>query len=52
MNRLTLSQKKAISDRILKLDPNRKLVTVTPNAAGGSIAYNKESGIILNQFIS
>ena len=37
------------ADRIAKLDPKGKLVTLTPNAAfsGGSIAYNRDSGITL-----
>jgi hypothetical protein len=49
MNKLTPLQKKAIADRIAKLDPKGKLVTLTPNAAfsGGSIAYNRDSGITL-----
>ncbi len=54
MNKLTPSQKKAIIDRILELDPKGKLVTLTPNAAfsGGSIAYNKDSGITLHEKIT
>lgn len=44
----------AIFARFEALDPNRKLVAVTPNAAftGGTIAYNKESGITLYENIT
>jgi type I restriction enzyme M protein len=54
MNKLTAAQKKAISDRIAELDPNRKVVTLTPNAGftGGSIAFNKESGITFHENIT
>ena len=54
MNKLTAAQKKAISDRIAELDPKRKVVTLTPNAAftGGSIGYNKESGITFHENIT
>jgi type I restriction enzyme M protein len=54
MNKLTESQKKAIVDRIFKLDPKGKLVTLTPNAgyAGGGIAYNKDSGVRIHESIT
>jgi hypothetical protein len=49
MNKLTPAQKMAIFARIEVLDPKRKLVAVSPNVAftGGTVAYNKESGITL-----
>jgi hypothetical protein len=54
MNKLTPAQKAAIFARIEVLDPNRKLVAVTPNVAftGGTIAYNKESGVTLHENIT
>jgi type I restriction enzyme M protein len=54
MNKLTPVQKKVIVERIKALDPHGKLVAVVPNAAftGGTIAYNKESGIILHESVT
>jgi type I restriction enzyme M protein len=54
MNKLTTAQKQAIAERILKLDPKGEIVSLTPKAnyAGGTIAYNKESGLTLNENIS
>lgn len=51
MEKLTPAQKKRLADQIKSLDPKGGIVTVTPNAefTGGSIAYNKESGIILGE---
>lgn len=54
MDKLTASQKGKIYEAIKELDPKGELVTVTPNSdfKGGSIAYNKDSGITLYENIS
>lgn len=54
MKKLTAVQKRAIIERILTLDPEGKIVSLSPNSAfsGGSIAYNKASGITLHENIS
>jgi type I restriction enzyme M protein len=54
MQKLTIAQKKTIHARILELDSEGKIVSLFPNAAysGGSIAYNRDSGLTLHKNIS
>jgi type I restriction enzyme M protein len=54
MKKLAPAQRKIIADRIKELDPQGRLVTVSPNTAhtGGTIHYAKDSGITLGETIT
>jgi hypothetical protein len=57
MKKLTVDQKKVIINRIGVLDPKGKLVVLTPltpntSYSGGTVEYNKNSGITLHENIS
>jgi type I restriction enzyme M protein len=54
MDKLTSAQRKAIADQIAEFDPKGELVALTPNAGftGGTVAYNKGSGITLQENIT
>jgi type I restriction enzyme M protein len=54
MEKLTAEQKRLIAARIDELDPTKELVALSPNAnfTGGTIAYNRDCGIILHENIS
>lgn len=51
MQKLTRDQKKALTDQIKALDQTGEVVLVAPGPdfKGGTITYNKESGIILSE---
>jgi type I restriction enzyme M protein len=51
MEKLTADQKKALSAQIKTLDPKGEIVSLAPgnDFKGGSISYNKESGIIFGE---
>jgi hypothetical protein len=54
MDKLTPVQKRLITERIRALDPMGEIVSLSPNETytGGSIAYNLDSGIVLNEKIN
>ena len=54
MEKLTPAQKKLICQRINELDPNQAVVSISLNTTftGGSIAYNKDCGIVIHENIS
>lgn len=54
MNKLTPTQKAAIIDKVKELDPKGKVVTLkpSPDYNGGTVSYNLESGVTLNEKIT
>jgi len=54
MEKLTAGQKQKLHEAIKTLDPKAEIATLTPGAdfKGGSIAYNRDSGITLHENIT
>ena len=51
MEKLTADQKKTLSTQIKTIEPKGEIVSLAPgnDFKGGSISYNKESGIIFGE---
>jgi hypothetical protein len=51
MEKITSAQKQKLAEQIKALDSKGEIVVVTPGAdfKGGSITYNKDSGIMLGE---